>query len=76
MVRTVTVIARAAGFVHPPPGDQIRCARVGRGILAGDVADRIVIIVLGIGATDGVQAVEFITFGLYALRYEIKVSEL
>ena len=46
------------------------------GILAGDVADRIVIIVLGIGATDGVQAVEFITFGLYALRYEIKVSEL
>jgi len=38
----MTVIARAAGFVHPPPGNEIACAGVGGGILAGDIADGLV----------------------------------
>ena len=60
VIGAVAIITRAAGLVHPPPGDEIRCARVARGILAGDIANGVIVKVLVVRSADGIQAIQFI----------------
>ncbi len=56
----MAVVARAAGFVQLPPGSQGVCAGVGGGDFAGEIANRIIVVVLRIRSAHGIQAVEFV----------------
>ena len=60
MVRPMTVVACAAGLVQLPPGRQAGCAWVGGGGFAGDIANRIVIVVLGVLSADRIQPIQFV----------------